>query len=446
MNEIILFSPVGGTDPISMNNRKDGALLHICRVYKPTKVILYMSKEMLENQQKDDRYRYALKHLFQLQSRENVPIIEIERPELINVHEYDFFYQEFRKIISDICAEMDSSDKLLINVSSGTPAMKSGLLVLQTLGEFPAVTIQVRTPTGKMNEHTHEGYDIKKLWEENEDNAPDFEKRCKVTDCPTLSRIKKEEIIKKHIEVYDYQAAVAVAETMQPEDVKAYYSLLKLAEARILLDFPTVDKWQQKMDVDCLPVKEEKNRKYFEYALNLSIKLERKEYADFIRGITPIIVDLFELALKRQCGVNIDLYTKKVKGKRQWSIAKLKEKVKGKEIYRVLDGKYKPNFNPTMISSDHLNTLISYYSKEARLIEIAENLRLVESKIRNMAAHEIVSITDEKIKEETGFTGAQIMDKIIEIFTFTGIKIPTDAWHSYDKINQAILNAMNLQA
>lgn len=91
MNEIILFSPVGGTDPISMNNRKDGALLHICRVYKPTKVILYMSKEMLENQQKDDRYRYALNHLFQLQNRENVPIIEIEKPELINVHEFDFF-------------------------------------------------------------------------------------------------------------------------------------------------------------------------------------------------------------------------------------------------------------------------------------------------------------------------------------------------------------------
>ena len=77
--------------------------------------------------------------------------------------------------------------------------------------------------------------------------------------------------------------------------------------------------------------------------------------------------------------------------------------------------------------------------------KLAENLRLVESKIRNMAAHEIVSITDEKIKEETGFTGAQIMDKIIEIFIFTGIKIPADAWHSYDKINQAILKAMNQQ-
>lgn len=29
----VLFSPIGGTDPIS--NCRDGAMLHICRVYKP---------------------------------------------------------------------------------------------------------------------------------------------------------------------------------------------------------------------------------------------------------------------------------------------------------------------------------------------------------------------------------------------------------------------------
>ena len=47
------------------------------------------------------------------------------------------------------------------------------------------------------------------------------------------------------------------------------------------------------------------SRKYFEYALNLGVKLERKEYTDFIRGITPVMVDLFELALKKRCGIKI---------------------------------------------------------------------------------------------------------------------------------------------
>lgn len=69
MNDTILFSPIGGTDPISMNNCHDGAMLHICRVYKPTKIFLYMSQEMLKNQEADDRYRYALGKLFELQGR-----------------------------------------------------------------------------------------------------------------------------------------------------------------------------------------------------------------------------------------------------------------------------------------------------------------------------------------------------------------------------------------
>ena len=46
MNRTILFTPVGGTDPISSTNGHDGSMLHICRQYKPDEVVLYMSKEM----------------------------------------------------------------------------------------------------------------------------------------------------------------------------------------------------------------------------------------------------------------------------------------------------------------------------------------------------------------------------------------------------------------
>ena len=57
----ILFSPVGGHDPIA--NFRDGAVLHICRVYKPERVYLYLSHEMLERSRMDDRYRRSLEKL-----------------------------------------------------------------------------------------------------------------------------------------------------------------------------------------------------------------------------------------------------------------------------------------------------------------------------------------------------------------------------------------------
>ena len=438
MNDTILFSPIGGTDPISMNNCHDGAMLHICRVYKPTKIFLYMSQEMLKNQEADDRYRYAMGKLFELQGRKDVKIIQIERPELQKVHEFDFFYQDFREIIEQIMAGMDETDRLLINISSGTPAMKSGLLVLQTLGEFPAVTVQVATPEEKMNEHTHIGYDIELLWELDEDNDPNFKNRCQEVHCPTLSKIKNEEIIKKHIAVYDYQAAAAVAETMKPEDTEKYMGLLKMAAARILLDFPAVDQWIRETGFDCLPVKAGNSRKYFEYALNLSIKLKRGEYTDFIRGITPIIVDLFEIALKKQCRIDVRDYTRKKDGISIWDRSKLN----GTKVGQVLDGNYAEGLRSGPVYSDHIRLLIAEYSQDAQMKKLADELRDVEKAIRNRAAHEIVSITDEKIKELTGFTGKQIMDKLIRFFVYTGMGITADSWKSYDRLNQKILSAM----
>ena len=152
MNEVILFSPIGGTDPISNYNCYDGSMLHIARYYRPTRIILYMSKRMLEWQAQDDRYRYALNKLFEMQGRTGVEIKEIKKSELTDVQEFDFFYEEFRKILMAIREKMDDSDQLLINVSSGTPAMKSGLLVLQTLGEIPSKTIQVITPARDLSD------------------------------------------------------------------------------------------------------------------------------------------------------------------------------------------------------------------------------------------------------------------------------------------------------
>ena len=90
MGKTILFSPIGGTDPIAEKNMQDGSLLHICRVYRPDKVVMYMSREMLEKHRKDNRYLECLDRLAKLQNREMEYVI-IERPELQYVQKYDYF-------------------------------------------------------------------------------------------------------------------------------------------------------------------------------------------------------------------------------------------------------------------------------------------------------------------------------------------------------------------
>lgn len=436
MNKTILFSPVGGTDPMSQTNCHDGSMIHICRVYKPDKVYLYMSYEMLKYQEQDDRYRYCLEKLSEIQQRE-ISYEIIEKPELTKVQEFDYFYEEFRQIIKEILETMDSTDKLLLNISSGTPAMKSGLLVLTTIGEFPCTSIQVSTPAKSINEHIHRDYDVETLWELNEDNQPEFENRCSEVHCPTLSLIKNEEIIKKHLAAFDYSAALEVARTLPKEKTKTYLELLEMGQARMLMDFKTSEAVARARQMDCFPIKSGNEKKYFEYALNLDLKLRRKEYADFIRGITPIIADLLELILKHSAGINVDQYCKEVHGIRKWD----KNKLNGTNILQSLVKEY-PQFEYKNVYSVHLLNLINSFANTVEIKLLAADLRKVEENIRNIAAHEIVSITEDTIRNKTGFTTKNIMEKIKKAFSYGGIKVKKEYWNSYMDMNEMIIAEM----
>ena len=156
-----------------------------------------------------------------------------------------------------------------------------------------------------------------------EDNQPDAHNRCSEITCPSLQKLKKEEVIKKHIMSYDYRAALTVANTMKTDDTQNYKIYLELAEKRLLLDMSAVDKMAKKIDFDCIPVKSSSERMLFEYALCMMIKLKKGEYVDFIRAITPILVDLFELVLKVQCKNDVNDYCNNIKEKRWFKPAPL---------------------------------------------------------------------------------------------------------------------------
>ena len=439
MNKTILFSPVGGTDPISNYNCKDGSLLHICRVYKPDKVYLYMSKEILDIHNKDDRYLYCLNKLSEWQDWQFEYEI-IARPELIDVQEFDPFYRDFKLLIEDILRTCDESDTLILNVSSGTPAMKSALLIIMTLGELPCKAIQVATPEKGMNEHRHKDYDVKTLWDVyKEESAENFASRCKEVICPSLSMIKQEEIVKKLVNEYSYQAALEVAETLPTDITENYIELIKMAAARVLLNMSATDKILLNCNAYNLPVRDSNLRKYFEYALALDIKIRKHEYADFIRAISPLLTDLFERILEKQTDIKLDNYCYiDKKNVRKWDFAKLS----GTKVYDALteDGR---DFNKKDIYSSQLTILITKFANTPDVVELVGKLRLVEAELRNIAAHQIVSVTEETVKSKFGFSANHIMEMIKMAFTYAGFNIKKEYWNSYDDMNKVIIKAIS---
>ena len=437
MNKTILFSPVGGTDPISNYNCKDGSLLNICRAYRPDKVYLYMSKEIMELHNKDNRYIYCLKKLSEWKNWKFEYEI-IERPELVNVQEFDPFYDDFKEIIEGILADCDEGDTLLLNISSGTPAMKSALLILKTMGELECRAIQVSTPEKGMNEHRHQGYDVKTLWECYKEESETFDSRCKEVTSPSLSMIKQEGIIKRLVSEYSYQAAVEAAEMLPEDKTAGYMDLLRMAACRILLDISGTDKILLKNSTYSIPIKDSGVRKYYEYALALDIKLKRHEYGDFIRGISPLLAVLFERIFEKQTDIKLKDYCDRRNNSWKWDLARLV----GSKLYETLTAEYGDDFRARDVYSSQLAVLIEAYAKNPDVVDLVKELRKVEKELRNPAAHQIVSITEESIQGEFGFSAKHIMDSIKKAFIYAEFNIKKEQWDSYNDMNKAIISAI----
>lgn len=454
MGRKLLFSPLGGTDPISNTNMYDGAMLHIVRHYRIDKVYLYMSREIIQYQEADERYTYCLKKLGELQNRE-IQYELIRRPELIEVQDFEIFYREFKKEIDKIREEMREDDELILNLSSGTPAMKSWLLVIRTMNELSCKAVQVVTPDRAMNEHRNKDYQVRDLWELDPDNKEGAENRCREVPCPSLSRVRQEVNIRKLIREYDYHAARELAAELQDHE-KSYMKLIQVAEKRELLDIDAVEKefeTNHLKDLYRLPITEGEKRDIFEYALVMQIRFRRGEYADFIRAISPILYRLFKRIIEKKLGICLEKYVKASKKKTVWDPGKLSKDTVGKEILKILGWDYKPGdrFRCRNVCSDNLQRIIQAKSDDEELKKLVGKLRKVEKDVRNLAAHQIVSVNKETIQEWMEKEGCKdcdaegIMNGIKEAIGYAEIIdiANKEVWNSYDQMNEVVIRLMD---
>jgi len=414
-------------------------MLHIYRRHREiTKVILYLSREMLAFHKQDNRYVWFLEKLSQEQGRE-LKIELIERPELTEVQEFEFFFREFRTQLQTVYAGMDGSDSLILNISSGTPAMKSALLVLSVMGEFPCQTVQVSTPERRLNTPEHSGscyLEKETSWEINRELEEGGVNRCRTVKCPTLSLLRDESILKKHIDAYDYQAALRLARSLPFENRKAYIHLLEMAKDRLMLNLAGAKEYAKQEKEFFFQKLPERQSRCLEYALSLDIKVKRGEYTDFIRALTPLLADLFEMILLCEGGVDVNEYClvdqKKV---RRWDMNKLADT----EIYQRLQEGFPKGFKPEIVYTTHLACLLrAYIDQASEVADTVNKLRTVESVTRNLAAHEIVSLSDEDIKARCGFGCREIVNLLKKACGYVISGITEEDWQSYERMNERI--------
>ena len=438
----VLFSPIGGTDPI--RNNRDGSMLHICRYYKPDVVYLYLSKEMYAHHTLDNRYVFCIEALGK-QMGHHFDVHLIVREDLSEVQSHEVFYDDFRSLLVGIRQEMQPDDELLVNIASGTPAMKNALVVLSVLGEVDFKAIQVSTPLKTINRTDENVYPFEadQEWDADDDNYKP-ENRCTEVKSNNLAVLIRINIIRQLLARYDYPAVCLVSEEIRPRLTEDAYLSMQQALARLQLDYKTVSDIAKVTGYNPVPIRKSEDRKIVEYLLALQVKEARGAYDDFIRSLSPAIVELFRRVLFVQCHVNIDNFTyEESDGAVKWG----KRQLEGSAELNILNDYYAEKskgryttvqFKYGNVYSEHLLALIAATSTNRSLNTICSDLRLVEEKVRNRAAHQTTSITQGIVTRWTGFKTNDIMQMIRKLASFSGLITDENIWNSYLEMNKRI--------
>ena len=275
----VLISAVGNTDPI--RNFHDGALVHIARKYRPDKIIIVFSEELIRK--KDD-----IEKVIRSIDSEYLPEILYHEPIILNneVHIFDTMFDQFDDIIREYYTK---DDEFILNLSSGTPQIKSALFVLNRLSEINVKAVQVPSPEKKSNAGVRhdDSEDVDVLIDTNLDNKQDYVDRTieDTSDKFKQGLIKK--TLRDFIKKYDYKASLEIANQL-PDFPGLKDCRKKLQDIVDSLDRQDIPQLLQKKKWS------EEQKKVLNAYLTIDLQKERGNYSEGlirIKNLTEFILE-----------------------------------------------------------------------------------------------------------------------------------------------------------
>ena len=440
----ILFTAIGHSDPVA--NYADGPYTNILRFYDIDKVYLYASKDICDKKQADlnyaenntglDRYSYCLEKIKELPNKDfEYHIIEDENMD--EPHKFDLIMDKFIKYLDKINEENPEADTIYLNISSGTTSMKSALVLLgniNAIGKYKLV--QVSTPKGSKNSaNTRDNLDkdFDTLWEVNRDNINPVD-RTNENPTKDYRMVLEKENIHLLISKYDYFAPLEILENSPYKYSPEFKNLLKAARARYSLNDKTVKELNRRLQPENkLHLKSQAS----EYLILLNLKLEEKhQISAFLKGLTPMLTYLFNKVL-------FSFYPQAEKYQEDYyGLRWTKDVVNDPVFYAILNeaNYYYQENGPNYVRNADLAEAIKYCggaSTDPHLVSYVEELREVERILRNPLAHQMVSFSNEEVKELTGLTVKDINSKLRYIAVRVDA-IKMEDFKVYDEMNERL--------
>src|SRR5699024_7730249 len=151
----------------------------------------------------------------------------------------------------------------------------------------------------------------------------------------------------------------------------------------------------------------------------------------------PVVLELFEIALKEYGGIDWKQYCYRTKkdGQWKWDINKLKQNV---SVWEALNT-YPNGFSRKYISADHILKIMRNLLKNSTMLQLSEKIRKIEKNVRNIPAHNLVSVTEAWVKRKCGYIPVEIFELLKQYVKKLHFKIADEDWNSYDVMNQMII-------
>lgn len=205
---------------------------------------------------------------------------------------------------------------------------------------------------------------------------------------------------------------------------------LQLLQAIISVDLKTMETLAPKLQLDFLLQPSFLERKVYSYTQNMMLNLSKHEYSDYLRGLTPLLVDVLRLVVAKHAVKDLDQFVMQVSKETpdgrllykglQWNQEKIEQG--HNRVQKTWQKYYGKHFNYNhYVSSSHLLKLLMDYAKDESIKETAAQVRQVEKDLRNIVAHEVLFVDENWLKMRSNMDADEIHAILMRLIYIAGL-------------------------
>lgn len=455
----ILFTCAGTSDPVRGN--RDGGILHIMRYYHPKRVYLFLSQQIADLEAQDHRFEKTFQHMQEVCAAQGIvyqPSLFMHNSQLCDASKIDLVEKPLLEYFTSVAAE-NPNCRILLNLSSGTPQMKTLMQFLSVDSPYHVLGVQVDGPQQNKkdqsrtdNETYNVDYELATNFDDEPDCLPEGERRNRTSE-PEMFAIKHQRHrhqLLKLLERQDYDAMLDMSQNL-PKQLR---TLLQHLNARNNLQSEEAYKLAKELPNLGFPLypamkSDSHYRDLSEYYLLLRNLQKLGRYSEFVLRLNPFLTELlytllmqteFTGYLKKSNG-RIDVATDVLNSKQP----ELMKRLQAEAQRTLLDYK---NFSiflgiSMLLVTDTLSDAHQNFLRACNVLNTAQ---------RNTAAHQLHAVLEEDIKHDCFFGikhygSAEIVQKLGELLAQAYPDVcDKSLFRIYDRCNDYIKAHLQLGA